>query len=1375
MRVSTSMQYLQNKVSLIEGQTDLNKTIESVASGKRVRIAGDDPIAMVDINYLNQYNKLLDQYQSNIQDARYRMNVAESTIASMQDVVSRARELIIQGGDAANDQYAQDSIANELSSLYDTLIDALNVKDESNNFVFAGYQTDKRPFSKSNVDGLMVYNGDDGHRFSYIDEEMTTITNISGAELMVDVSNPLGDLRVNYLEHSEGNSYVSSAMRNPRLAEDVPLSLQDEYAFTFGQASGVDLNWQGPMVLDQNYTVIMRDEHNHELRVDIPKDTNLDPTAENGTALASFFKAAVKAQHNVGYEYFNVEGEANRLLLKSTNQESDMTVLVQPETAYPNDFNVELTDINYPNNVLDLDRSSQQITKSFSNMITDYHVSNNFIDALEVRFSFTLANSTVQDIYVSMDSNIRSAQDAADFIAISMTQQLDSILGLNDVKVRSHNQEFIIDDPSDQIQSLALGSQANPAESTTNDFGFTLVSANGTQEYALSMKQDRMGGAGLPLFNISRDPQHIRLEPGDERGAATDISVKVDGEDPVYDLGITAFEMNYSLESNEIEVFNGDYVTFEPLKFKVNNIEGDARASTIDFTGAVTLMIESTSLEDSTSRPSTAIEIPITVTAGTQLTAESFAKQIQTALQQDEVNKQALADIGIVGLSTSSSTALGVSDVFIELYYQPANDESSAFMKVPSVTFANSVDNPLDSTEIDFEIESLNNHPQALNVETTTGWSTTYDFTAIAGTTSLTGGGLNIRLNSGTFDLNIPDLLDVIGNTAGGDKGADDADYVTLVNAISNAFDASGAETAGYRLKTNGNSFTLSTVVAGLGGPTWTATSTGDTDTLRFNIDGQDNNLDPLIPLNNIYNPNAITAGDPVSIAVVDIATPKEVSSTSENNSVFDVAATDPATPIQVAFDPFNEHAFEYKTMVLNCDITTVAATGEAGVLRIDIGEPITPLEITINATLANGDNLATAIATKLNGMTSPKLDELGLTVEVDAIATSQLNLTYRTSQDTYENEKRDFAVPQLRMTYENTAEATSGTNTLDFTLAQTFSSKTVDVLAVTDSAQTASTPTMFELSVPVNPPAPVFYDDITFSLDDFVIETGESELTMNITLEGVGTASATISLDDTIVNEAALVSAIETQLNEGAGMMDLAALGLVYESQGSDLVFSYLPDILVPNVVSELPPNPPSITFSYVDSGSALTTPNPSTISFVLNSDGAEVLEVRDAIQVGVPTTVNFEKSPPAAQNSFTMMYQITPKAGDVMAMSLKEETQVNLLDAMQGVINLLEAGDSRDSGYHVLNYGRFLEEFDAGRVNLTTKRADLGTRLNQLDLIESYHVELKYVNTVMVSPLEDLDYAVAMSEFTQQEVALKALSSLFAKVMGVSLFDYI
>jgi flagellar hook-associated protein 3 FlgL len=75
----------------------------------------------------------------------------------------------------------------------------------------------------------------------------------------------------------------------------------------------------------------------------------------------------------------------------------------------------------------------------------------------------------------------------------------------------------------------------------------------------------------------------------------------------------------------------------------------------------------------------------------------------------------------------------------------------------------------------------------------------------------------------------------------------------------------------------------------------------------------------------------------------------------------------------------------------------------------------------------------------------------------------------------------------------------------------------------------------------------------------------------------------------------------------------------------------------------------------------------------------------------------------------------------------------------------------------------------------NFNTVRASIGSRLSEVDDLDSVgqNLDLQYNQTL--SNLKDLDYASAVTTLTRQQSQLQAAQLSFTKISQLSLFDYL
>ena len=231
-RVSTASQYQNLTSNLMRKQGELNQTNGQLSSGKRVETAGDDPVSSVTIQNYRQQLTQIDQYNSAITLANNRLQTMETAIAGVEDNLGATKQKVlgmINGAMASNDRTA---FKDELISLRDGLLELANSRDEAGNYVFAGNQSDTKPFMEA-TDGSMDYHGDSQSRYAQIDKSVNVKTSLPGDQLFTDVPNSYGDYRPVFSDGAGGLTdgsklhLLSATTTDFSTAEDIQVSFKE--------------------------------------------------------------------------------------------------------------------------------------------------------------------------------------------------------------------------------------------------------------------------------------------------------------------------------------------------------------------------------------------------------------------------------------------------------------------------------------------------------------------------------------------------------------------------------------------------------------------------------------------------------------------------------------------------------------------------------------------------------------------------------------------------------------------------------------------------------------------------------------------------------------------------------------------------------------------------------------------------------------------------------------------------------------------------------------------------------------------------------------------------------------------------------------------
>lgn len=113
------------------------------------------------------------------------------------------------------------------------------------------------------------------------------------------------------------------------------------------------------------------------------------------------------------------------------------------------------------------------------------------------------------------------------------------------------------------------------------------------------------------------------------------------------------------------------------------------------------------------------------------------------------------------------------------------------------------------------------------------------------------------------------------------------------------------------------------------------------------------------------------------------------------------------------------------------------------------------------------------------------------------------------------------------------------------------------------------------------------------------------------------------------------------------------------------------------------------------------------------------------------------------------------------------------NIFQTIDGFIGALETS----SGGTVLSgaVGTALQDLDSALDNVLTKRAAVGSRLQEIDTLQQIGEDTAIQYEQSLSRLQDLDFAQAISDMIRQQALLEAAQKTFTRVSGLSLFNLI
>ena len=116
-RISSVEQFQQGIDSILRQQERLNESQLQVSTGKKINRPSDDPAAATQLLKLSAISANINQYERNIDSARNQLELQESVMANITNVLQRVRELVVQANSAAQSDESRSVIADDLQGL----------------------------------------------------------------------------------------------------------------------------------------------------------------------------------------------------------------------------------------------------------------------------------------------------------------------------------------------------------------------------------------------------------------------------------------------------------------------------------------------------------------------------------------------------------------------------------------------------------------------------------------------------------------------------------------------------------------------------------------------------------------------------------------------------------------------------------------------------------------------------------------------------------------------------------------------------------------------------------------------------------------------------------------------------------------------------------------------------------------------------------------------------------------------------------------------------------------------------------------------------------------------------------------------------------
>lgn len=234
MRISTGQMYQRGVDGILEQQSQLSKSQNQLATGKKNAVPSDDPIAAVQTLELQKSIDIAKRFQDNIGTARSTLTMEENAVKSAIDILQRVRELTVQANGGLLDDQQRRGIAAEVSEHLASLMNIANTQDSNGDFLFAGYSSSVRPFSQSG--SVFNYAGDQGQRFLQVGPTRQIAISDSGAEVFQAIRNGNGTFVTSYSGSNAGTGVI-----DPGTVTNSAAWVRDTYTISFTTATSYEV------------------------------------------------------------------------------------------------------------------------------------------------------------------------------------------------------------------------------------------------------------------------------------------------------------------------------------------------------------------------------------------------------------------------------------------------------------------------------------------------------------------------------------------------------------------------------------------------------------------------------------------------------------------------------------------------------------------------------------------------------------------------------------------------------------------------------------------------------------------------------------------------------------------------------------------------------------------------------------------------------------------------------------------------------------------------------------------------------------------------------------------------------------------------------
>ncbi|HBS63452.1 MULTISPECIES: flagellar hook-associated protein FlgL [Stenotrophomonas] len=184
-RISTGMMFNQSVSLMMAKQAKMSHLEQQIATGRRLVTAKDDPVASGAAVGLDRTLASLERMQLNAGNVQNRLGLQENALAQVGDMMGRITELTIYANNPALAASDKQSMVTEIEAIRGNLLALANSTDGTGRYLFGGTADGSPPFSQ--IDGKVVYNGDQNQRQVEVGPDTYVLDALPGSEIFLRI------------------------------------------------------------------------------------------------------------------------------------------------------------------------------------------------------------------------------------------------------------------------------------------------------------------------------------------------------------------------------------------------------------------------------------------------------------------------------------------------------------------------------------------------------------------------------------------------------------------------------------------------------------------------------------------------------------------------------------------------------------------------------------------------------------------------------------------------------------------------------------------------------------------------------------------------------------------------------------------------------------------------------------------------------------------------------------------------------------------------------------------------------------------------------------------------------------------------------------